>query len=66
MRTAKLGLFQKRELYCTKILSLPEQVNIGKFLMRMYALQPDLPFSFGKKGVTEPMHSPQEEEKGLS
>lgn len=43
MRTAKLGLFQKKERYCTEIFSLPEEVNIGKFLMRMYPLQPDLP-----------------------
>ena len=34
--------------------------------MRMYPLQPDLPFSFGKKGVMKPMCSSQEEERALS
>lgn len=46
---------------------LPMEINIGAFLMRVYPLQLDFLFSLGKKGVTEPMHSPlEEEEQGLS
>lgn len=43
------------------------EVNIGAFLMGVYPLQPELLFSLSRKGATEPIHSPQEEEeKGLS
>lgn len=59
--------FSETECYCTEIFSLPMEINIEAFLTRVYPLQLDLLFSFGKKGVTEPMHSPlEEDEKGLS
>lgn len=65
MEDCKTWAFLK-QCYCTEIFSLPVKVNIEPILVRIYPLQPDL-FSSGKKGVTEPMHSPQEEkEKGLS
>lgn len=63
VRTTKLGLFWNRECYCTENFFLPMEVNIGAFLMRVYPLQPELLFSLGRKRVTEPMHSPQEEEE---
>lgn len=55
--------FSETECYCTEIFSLPMEINIGAFLMRVYPLQLDFLFSLGKKGVTEPMHSPLEEEE---